>query len=187
VSAGTDFIAQGGAASDCGIPENASAVVMNVTAAAPQSVGFLTVFPFGSAQPLASSVNFIVGRDTSNESIVKQTMGQAFDFSVFAYSQAHVVADVAGYFMAPQATALDCVAASGPINNDVPASLTTLLVDCPAGYVVTGGGIKTTGITASPHDSYPASATSWAVTVHGHGAGVVTAQAVAHCCRVPGR
>ena len=187
-SSAPNFTNQGGAASDCTIPANASAVVMNVVTVAPASVGYLTVFPFGTPQPLASSLNFIVGRDTSNELIVKQAMGQVFDFSVFTASQAHVIADVAGYFMAPFATAVECVTVDGPQANNLPISPVTLLpaAMCPTGFEVTGGGVRGTG-EISVHGSYPVAVGSgWTAEAHS-GSGDVDANAVARCCRVPGR
>ena len=36
--------------------------MLNVTADAPEGSGYLTVFPCGAAQPLASNVNYVAGQ-----------------------------------------------------------------------------------------------------------------------------
>lgn len=189
VSAGADFVAQGGAASDCGIPEGASAVVMNVTAVGPASGGYLTVFPYGATQPLAASVNFIVRADNGNELVVKQTMGQAYDFSVFAFSQSHVVGDVAGYYMAPIAGEMDCLTANGTQSQIAPGAAFGLTATCQAGYSVTGGGVRSPGgntdLTTS--ESYAQNGTSWFVNGRNTSSKSDTLQARAHCCRNLGR
>ncbi|MDQ3493972.1 MAG: hypothetical protein M3485_00190 [Pseudomonadota bacterium] len=184
----TDFTAQGGAASDCGIPAGASAVVVNVTTVRPVAPGFLTVFPFASPQPLAASVNFIVGAENGNELLVKQTMGQAFQFSVFARNESHVVGDVAGYFAAPLATALDCQTELGPVANNIPSgSVVTVTASCPAGFIVTGGGNTQSGPgTLTVKASFP-TVNGWSAEVTRDTGGSVNAQGVARCCRVPGR
>lgn len=74
-----------------------SAVVMNVTAVAPTSAGFLTVFPSGVGRPTASNVNFVAGRVVPNSVIVK--LGT--DGKVTVYNHAgstHVLFDVAGWY-----------------------------------------------------------------------------------------
>lgn len=187
-STDTDFTAQGGAASDCGIPAGASAVVMNVTTVRPQAGGFLTVFPFNSPRPLAASVNYIINADNGNELLVKQTMGQEFDFSVYAFSPVNVVGDAAGYFMAPQATSLDCVSAVGTIVSVGSGGVTPATADCPVGFTVTGGGNLRIGEGAlNLQSSHATSDTQWKVEVNRSGGAAVSVQAQARCCRVPGR
>ena len=46
-----------------GVAVDASAVVLTVTVTEPGAAGFVTVFPCGSSQPLASSLNFVAGCD----------------------------------------------------------------------------------------------------------------------------
>jgi hypothetical protein len=61
-------------AGQAGVPAGASAVVLNVTAVSPTSNGNLRVFPAAAGAatlvPLASSVNYIPGRDIPNMVIV---------------------------------------------------------------------------------------------------------------------
>src|SRR6185295_18541998 len=44
-----------------GVSGDAAAVVLNVTVTDAQAAGFVTVFPCGSARPLASNLNYVAG------------------------------------------------------------------------------------------------------------------------------
>ncbi len=81
-----------------GVPASgAAAVVLNVTAANPTARGFLTVFPTGDAQPLASNLNFGPGQTVPNRVIVK--LGTGGQVSVYNLAgMVDVVMDVGGWF-----------------------------------------------------------------------------------------
>ena len=49
-----------------GVPADATAVVMNVTAVRPTAAGHLDVYPVGSARPTSSNVNFPAGVTVPN-------------------------------------------------------------------------------------------------------------------------
>jgi hypothetical protein len=85
-----------------GIPAGATAAVFNVTAVNPEAPGFLTVFPQGSSQPLASNLDYTTGQATSNRVIVPLSIGgpNAGEISVFSSARADVVVDVSGYYTA---------------------------------------------------------------------------------------
>ena len=85
-----------------GIPAGATAAVFNVTVANPQAAGYLTVFPQGSSQPLASNLDYTAGQATSNRVIVPLSIGgpNAGEISVFSSARADVVVDVSGYYSA---------------------------------------------------------------------------------------
>jgi 5'-nucleotidase len=51
-----------------GVPEDSSAVTLNVGAVRPEERGFLTLYPCGEERPLASSVNYAAGTTVSNAS-----------------------------------------------------------------------------------------------------------------------
>jgi hypothetical protein len=53
-----------------GVPANATAVVVNVTASQSSAPSYLTVFPAGVARPLASTVNFVKGETVANRATV---------------------------------------------------------------------------------------------------------------------
>jgi alpha-tubulin suppressor-like RCC1 family protein len=52
-----------------GIPADATAVVLNLTATNPTGTGFLTAFPCGSDRPLASNLNYRSGRTVANVTV----------------------------------------------------------------------------------------------------------------------
>lgn len=105
---GAEYGAQGGAASDCGVPADAKAVVVNVTVVQPDAPGYLSVFPRGAAMPLASSLNYTAGAIAGNEIIVGQAAGGGPAVSIYSYARTDVVVDVVGFFGNPPAKSLSC-------------------------------------------------------------------------------
>jgi hypothetical protein len=86
------------AAAACGAPAAAQSYVLNATVVPPGPLGFLTLWPQGSAQPLVSTLNAIDGAITSNLAIVPATNGS---ISIFGSQPTHLVMDISGYFVAP--------------------------------------------------------------------------------------
>jgi hypothetical protein len=71
--------------------------VLNVTATNPSAAGYLTAFPTGSTQPLASNLNFVAGQTVPNRVLVK--VGSNGQVSLFnGAGTVDVVVDVAGWF-----------------------------------------------------------------------------------------
>jgi hypothetical protein len=86
-----------------GVPADAQAVVLNVTATEPTAASYLTVWPSGDARPVASSVNMSPGQTVPNLIIAR--VGEGGRVSVFNNAgSTHVVIDVLGAFT-PGATA----------------------------------------------------------------------------------
>ncbi len=91
----------GSSAAD-GVPSNATAVVVNVTAAGATAPSFLTVFPFSttSGPPTASNLNF--GAQAANQAIANRvTVGVGSSGSIGVYNHAGTVnvdVDVSGYY-----------------------------------------------------------------------------------------
>jgi hypothetical protein len=83
-----------------GVPATGvSAVVVNLTATEPTAGSYLTAFPTGTAQPLASNLNFGPGQTVANLVVVK--LGTGGKFSVYnAAGYSHVIADVVGWYSA---------------------------------------------------------------------------------------
>jgi hypothetical protein len=79
-----------------GVAGDAAAVVLNVTVTDAQAPGFVTVFPCGSDQPNASSVNYVSGSTVANAVIVK--VGASGQVCLFTQSPINLIADVTGYF-----------------------------------------------------------------------------------------
>lgn len=190
ISSGSSFAVQGGSATDCAIPADPSALVLNVTVlGATGGPGFIRVYPYGIGSD-AISVNYVAGQRISNEVIVKMTRGQPFDFSAISSFGTHIVVDVAGYFMAPVATAMDCTYSSKALSLEAGNS-GTVFVACPAGYSATGGGCST-GIASQdvsilynqPGFANPA---EWFCSFQNNSAAAVSLDASARCCRIPGR
>jgi hypothetical protein len=82
--------------SACGIPTTAAAYSMNVTVVPDGGLGYLTVWPTGSAQPLVSTLNSFDGSVVANAAIVPAGTNGAI--SVFTAGSTHVVLDINGYF-----------------------------------------------------------------------------------------
>ena len=80
-----------------GMPSGVAGVVLNVTITAPQSAGYLTVWPAGQVPPLASNLNFGPGQTVSGL-VVSPTSSDEVDVMSTA-SEAHVIVDLFGYFL----------------------------------------------------------------------------------------
>jgi len=82
-----------------GVPADAAAAVLNVTAVRPDRLSNLRIYPAsaGGAVPLVSNLNVVAGRDEPNLVIARLGTGGAV--SVFSQTaRTGVVVDVAGYF-----------------------------------------------------------------------------------------
>jgi hypothetical protein len=137
-----------------GVPANATAVALNVTetgSTAPPGGSYLTVWPAGTAQPLASNLNFYAG--TSMPNLVIARLGTDGKVSIYNnLGSVNVVADLQGWFV-PDNTA----SAYTPVN---PARIldtregigATAAQVGPGGVVelnVVGvGGVPATGVTS---------------------------------------
>jgi hypothetical protein len=81
-----------------GVPfAGVSAVVLNVTAVAPASLGWLVAWPAGEAMPLASSLNFGTGQTVPNLVVVKVGAGGVVNL-FNGGGTLDIVADVQGYY-----------------------------------------------------------------------------------------
>jgi hypothetical protein len=81
--------------SGCGAPATAQAYVFNATVVPPGSLGYLTLWPQGGAQPLVSTLNAIDGAVTSNMAIVPTSNGR---IAAAPSNPSHLVLDIFGYF-----------------------------------------------------------------------------------------
>jgi hypothetical protein len=194
---GGNFAVQGGTAdSDCGIPASPAAVVINVTSVLPTARGFVTLWPYGETMPLAATVLHVPNQNVSNETVVKQTVGDAYGFSAYVSGATDLVGDVVGYFAAPvtdpTVSGLDCVTATAVEPNLAAGEHYSLIATCPTGYGVTGGGVFVTGTNTNAWDwtigeSHGLMPNQWKATGKNGGADSDTVQVRATCCRVPGR
>jgi hypothetical protein len=86
------------AAGSCGIPSDAVAVVVNATVINPTASGNLQVYPSGLLSPQTSIVNFPAQKNRGSLAILPLGLLGEIDARVSAGS-AHLVLDVAGYFL----------------------------------------------------------------------------------------
>jgi len=88
----------------CNIPSNAIAYSLNVTVVPHRPLGYLTIWPTGEAQPLASLMNSQDARVKANAAIVPAGGNGAV--SVYVTDTSDVILDTDGYFTAPGAGTL---------------------------------------------------------------------------------
>jgi hypothetical protein len=79
-------------ASPCGLPPNAQAYSLNVTAVPHSTLNYLTTWPTGQPQPNTSTLNSYTGTVVANAAIVPAGSNQSV--SVFVYNDADVILDV---------------------------------------------------------------------------------------------
>ncbi len=110
VGAATNYAAQGGSATGCGIPGFSAgvpvvtAVAINVVAVNPSAQGNLVVFPTDTTPGTSSTLNFpnsaTIPLNIANGVIIPVRQDQAgADLTVKPSQTTHVVIDVTGYFM----------------------------------------------------------------------------------------
>ena len=99
VAAGTEIALQVGGTS--GVPINAAAAVLNVTAVRGEGVGFLTVWDCSDPRPETSSVNFVDASASPNSVISALSAGG--EMCIYASETVDVIVDVNGYFSAGSA------------------------------------------------------------------------------------
>jgi hypothetical protein len=81
-----------------GVPNNAGAVVLNVTAVSPSAPGHLTVFPCGTDVPLTSTLNYGPGEVVANAAVTK--IGTDGKVCINTHAASDIVVDVTGYIPA---------------------------------------------------------------------------------------
>jgi hypothetical protein len=133
-----------------GVPSNAGAVILNVTATAPTAKGYVTVWPSGTTRPTASNLNFVAGQTVADLVVVPLAPGGAVDLYNGSPGTVQLVADVAGYIAAgaPQD--------AGTFGALSPSRLLDTRTDggaVPAGgtrtvQVLGRGGVPATGVSA---------------------------------------
>jgi hypothetical protein len=144
ITAVSSYAFQGGDSTNCGGAGAAgsfAAALLNVTVVS-TTPGFLTIFPFLAAQPLASSLNFGANDIRGNSSVFRLDQGASTnELSVFTTGQTHLIIDIMGYFKEPQAALLSCSETfSGNVTINANSTNTGSAPSCPAGEVIVGGG-----------------------------------------------
>ncbi len=89
-------------AGNCGVPPDAAAVAINVTAIQPTAGGNLNLFPSGITPPLVSTISFSAGQILANNAILGldgSTPGSLDVQTGLAAGTVHFALDVTGYFL----------------------------------------------------------------------------------------
>jgi hypothetical protein len=85
----------------CGIPSDAVAVSLNVTAVAPPAEGFVTLFPGNSPVPATSTLNLIPGKTRANNAVLALATNASGTLAAQAFlsngGQVDLLVDVNGY------------------------------------------------------------------------------------------
>ncbi|MFI1649263.1 hypothetical protein ACH4XT_20305 [Streptomyces avidinii] len=81
-----------------GVPQDITAVALNVTVTNPKAYGHLTVYPTGQSAPDTSSLNFGAGQTVANSVIVPVGAGGNINIHNGAWAGTDVVVDVVGYY-----------------------------------------------------------------------------------------
>ncbi len=89
---------QGGVAGGCGVPANATAVELTVTAASPEGSGFLRAGPNTSGDPTGTLLNFTAAQGITNTASVAFVGDGQLKVKVFG-ARTHVLIDVQGYYV----------------------------------------------------------------------------------------
>jgi hypothetical protein len=79
------------------VPNNVTAVVLNVTVTGPTAPSYLTIWPAGSAMPLASNINFVPGQTRANQVTVPVSADGRVEIANAA-GVVDVILDIAGYY-----------------------------------------------------------------------------------------
>jgi hypothetical protein len=120
-----------------GVPSTGvAAVVLTVTAVAPRAVGFLSVFPSGTARPLSSNLNFQAGQNIANTVLVP--VGPDGRVQVFNGSSGgtDLVIDIAGH-----------VVGGSPVGpGGLVATLPSRVVDSRTGQGIAGPAAPTRSV-----------------------------------------
>lgn len=160
-----------------GVPVDAAAVALNVTATEPTAWSFLTAYPSGTILPEASTVNFTAGQTIANAATVKIGTNGAISITN-AFGDTHVVVDLAGWYDDAQ------LSAGGGLITTQPTRLLDTRLPSP---VKVGPGetvsVAVTGVSGVPADAAAVALsvtatepTDWSfLTVNPGGAAVPTA------------
>jgi len=148
ITAVANYSFQGGDASNCGGAGAAgsfAAAVINFTVVTPSTAGYMTAFPFGGVQPLASTVNYNAGDIRGNLAVVRLDQTAATnEMSIYTFAQTHVVADLVGYFTNPGPLVFECVDTTETILSvNAGSTGNAFAPDCPSGYTQTATNCET--------------------------------------------
>src|SRR5450631_149519 len=159
-------------------PSGVSAVVLNVTVAAPAKPGFVTVYGDGTTLPVVSNLNFVAAQSVPN--LVIAPVGANGKVALFNGSAGTVqlIADVSGYYLSGAPTVVGAFGSLPPsrlldTRSGVGAPAAAAAAGGTVHLQVTGrGGVPPSGVSAVVLNVTAAAPTrSGFVTVYGDGPG----------------
>ena len=167
--------------------EQIGALAMNVTIVDPSvAPGFAAVKPTAAA-PLTSLINWYEAGPTvqaANQGIVStnQAAGTTTNFVIQTSAAVHVIVDLFGAFIEPQATALQTTSTTATVNVAAGGGWNSAsAAACPAGYVQTGVLCSTSGFNTLLTDN-----TNFCGMRNNEGS-IQTVTMTRLCARIPGR
>ena len=193
LGAGTSFSTMGGnpncaEANQTFIGGMPYAVMMIVYVNNPAGNGWLTFYRYNDPDPSNATISvYYSAGPTRTQTVIAKVYSGAYDVSATSrYSSAHASASVVGYFIRPQATALDCTTVASASAAIAAGGSTFTEASCAVGYSVTGGACENSSTGGLEIDTFiPGNGyRCWAKNVS---AGSLNLTAHARCCRVPGR
>lgn len=126
----TDYTSQGGFSSDCGIPANATGLVLSVAALDAEGAGHLTMFPQDDPVSPTQDVMYRANGDNSATVVLGNDPST---FMVMTTGTTHAAFDVVGYF-APAAVTQTCFnTAQANVTVSDGASAVLAAPACPSG------------------------------------------------------
>lgn len=186
-----DYSFQGGDPSNCGRSGAAgsfAAAAINFTVVSPVGgPGHITVYPFLTALPTASSLNFNAGDVRGNSSIFRLDQGaSANELNVFVTHTTHLVGDLVGYFINPALGEIDCQETFSS-NITVNANSTGSSPACAAGYTIVSGGCTMPTFDGRIVSSrqFPGSNTHFCAFRNENATIANTGVAYGRCCKLP--
>jgi hypothetical protein len=134
----------------CGIPASAAAYSLNFTAVPHGPLTYLTAWPEGQSQPLASVLNAPTGTVLANAALIPAGSPNG-GVSVYASDDTDVIIDINGYFASPSSGGLQFyTAAPCRVLDTRPSAFSgSLAVDVADSSCAPGGGRE--GSTASAY------------------------------------
>ncbi|MEP7202337.1 MAG: SGNH/GDSL hydrolase family protein [Ilumatobacteraceae bacterium] len=125
---------------------DAVAAAVNVTAADISRSGFLTVWPCGAEQPLASSVNFVPGQPRGAQAT---TLLRPTDRSlcVFSNAETDVIVDLQGVFVPNNALLFASITPDRVLDTRNTGRFTTIAITAPPGASAVAATLTVTGST----------------------------------------
>lgn len=180
---GAGTVANGDGSANCGIPSFATAIVVNVFAFNPTGNALVRVFSNDEAAAEGASFLASSGRNTSSNLIVRSCQTCIDEIAIQANASLDYVIDVVGYFIPPQATALDCVTtAETTLNLNPGATGNVVAPACSAGFTETS-----TNCAANDWFTPFVFFKNGTCSARSNGGAATNIRASRTCCRVPGR